>query len=214
MEKQFENIYMKRFFYFNIYIIKGIDGDILIDTGFIFMKKRLKKWLDNFNIKLIILTHIHPDHTWNVAYLKDLYNCEVAIGKKEFNNTNTTNSKASNPLFIIWSMMMKLGLKLFKPQKFSIDYKLNDNEIINKFGLELKIHYLPGHTNGSIGILHKEFLFVGDALVNRGKITIAYQNQNNNMSKKSFNKIFQINPKIIFLGHDKEYLNKKNYKIS
>ena len=39
--KKFDNIYMKKFLYFNIYVIKGIDGDILIDTGFIGMKKGL-----------------------------------------------------------------------------------------------------------------------------------------------------------------------------
>lgn len=39
MEKQIENIYMKRFYYFNVYVIKGKNGDILIDTGFIGIKK-------------------------------------------------------------------------------------------------------------------------------------------------------------------------------
>ena len=66
MERQYGNIYMKRFLYFNVYVIKGINGDILIDTGFIGIKLFLKKWLDKFNIKLIILTHAHIDHIWNV----------------------------------------------------------------------------------------------------------------------------------------------------
>lgn len=42
MEKRYNNIYMKRFIYFNLYVIKGIDGDILIDTGFIGIKRNLK----------------------------------------------------------------------------------------------------------------------------------------------------------------------------
>ena len=79
MKRQYENVYMKRFSYFNVYVIKGKNGDILIDTGFIGMKKSLKKWLDQFNIKLIILTHAHVDHIWNVSYLKKLYNCKVAM---------------------------------------------------------------------------------------------------------------------------------------
>ena len=77
MEYQIENIYVKKFIYFNIYVIRGKNGDILIDTGFIGMKKALKKWLDNFNIKLVILTHAHVDHTWNAAYLKKRYNCQI-----------------------------------------------------------------------------------------------------------------------------------------
>lgn len=39
MKKIYDNIYMKRFNYFNLYIIKGNDGDILIDTDFIGMKR-------------------------------------------------------------------------------------------------------------------------------------------------------------------------------
>ena len=69
-----DNIYMKRIKYFNLYVIKGVDGDILIDTGFIGMKRKIKKYLDKFNIKLIVLTHAHVDHSWNASYLKKLYN--------------------------------------------------------------------------------------------------------------------------------------------
>ena len=43
MEKIYDNIYMKKFIYFNLYIIKGNDGDILIDTGFIGIRRNLKK---------------------------------------------------------------------------------------------------------------------------------------------------------------------------
>ena len=69
MKKIDENIYMKRLNYFNVYVIKGKDGDILIDTGFIGMKRRLQRFLDKFDIKLIILTHAHVDHSWNAKYL-------------------------------------------------------------------------------------------------------------------------------------------------
>ena len=67
MEQQIDNIYIKRFLYFNLYVIKGKNGDILIDTGFIGIKRPLKRWLNQFNIKLVILTHAHVDHTWNAA---------------------------------------------------------------------------------------------------------------------------------------------------
>ena len=50
MKKLNDNIYMKRLNYFNVYVIKGKDGDILIDTGFIGMKRRLMKFLDKLNI--------------------------------------------------------------------------------------------------------------------------------------------------------------------
>ena len=100
MEKIYDNIHMKRFNYFNLYVIKGYDGDILIDTGFIGIKKDLKKWLDNFNIKLVILTHAHVDHTWNAAYIQKLYNCDIAIATNDLGNIDNSNiqSKPFNKL--------------------------------------------------------------------------------------------------------------------
>lgn len=207
MTYQIDNIYVKRFFYFNLYVIKGIDGDILIDTGFIGMKKKLKRWLDNFNIKLIILTHAHVDHIWNVYYLKKLYNCEVMIGIDDIANLDNSkiDSKASKKKYSQWTKLMNFGMKKFVPKKFDVDMELYNNQILDKFGIKMKIVSLPGHTSGSIGILYKDYLFAGDALVNRGTYPeIAYQNQNNVSAKETYNKIIELKPKIIFVGHDKK----------
>lgn len=217
MEKKIENIYIKRFYYFNLYVIKGVDGDILIDTGFIGMKKSLKKWLDKFNIKLVILTHAHVDHIWNVSYIKNLYNCEVAIGKLDIDNIDNTKiiTYPSKKLYNQWTKLMKWGMQKFIPKKFHVDIELENNQIIKKYGIKLKIINLSGHTNGSIGIIYKNYLFAGDALVNRKKYAeIAYQNQNNTKALKSYRKIIQLKPKMIFLGHDKEItLNKLNKNL-
>lgn len=207
--KIFDNVYMKRFIYFNLYVIKGIDGDILIDTGFIGMKRNLKKWLDKFNIKLVILTHAHADHVWNTLDIKKWYNCEVAIGSLDFDNVgkfiDTIPSKSN---YNLWTKLMHFGMKKFIPKKFDIDILLSDNDKISKYGIELDIISLPGHTNGSIGIKYNNYLFVGDALVNRNKrVEIAYQNQDNDKANSSYERIIKINPKIIFLGHDKEIIN-------
>lgn len=212
MEKRYDNVIMKRFYYFNLYIIKGKKGDILIDTGFICMKKRVKKWLDSFNIKLIIITHVHVDHTWNIKYIKDLYNCEVAIGindKKNIDNSKI-DSIAKSICCQRWTNLMNWGMNKFIPKEYEIDYYLKNNEIINKYGIKLKIISLKGHTTGSIGIKYKDYLFVGDALVNRGsKVSIAFQNQHPIDAVKSIKKILKEKPEIVFVGHDKEITKDK-----
>ena len=214
MEKIIDNIHIKRIGYFNLYLIKGHDGDILIDTGFICMKKTLKKWLDKHNLKLIILTHAHVDHIWNTKYLKDLYHCEVAISKDDYTNIDNRNIK-TKPLtkkLKTWSKIMSFGMKKFIPKTFEIDYLLKDKQLIEKYGISLKIHSLKGHTTGSIGIEYKDYLFVGDALVNRFKVTPAFQNQNTKDAKRSAQKIKHLSKKIIFLGHDKKILKEKLIK--
>ncbi len=215
MEKRYDNIIMKRFYYFNLYVIKGKRGDILIDTGFICMKKRVKKWLHQFNIKLIILTHVHVDHSWNTNYIKELYNCKVAIGTQDKKNIDNSkiNSVAKNKLFNSWTKLMNWGMNKFIPEEYTIDYYLKNNEIISKYGLKLKVISLKGHTTGSIGLKYKDYLFVGDALVNRGpKVSIAYQNQHPYNALKSVNKIIKEKPEIVFVGHDKEITKTKLYK--
>lgn len=212
MEKHFQNIHMKRFLYFNLYVIQGEEGDILIDTGFIGMHKSLKNWLDQFNIKLIILTHAHVDHTWNASYLKKNFHCDIAISKKDIENIDNTkiHSKPSKKLYQKWTKLMNWGMQKFIPEPFDVDILLEDNQIINKYGLKLKIISLAGHTTGSIGILYKNYLFAGDALVYRKRYPeIAFQNQDNTKALKTYRKIMQLNPKMIFIGHDKEIPNIK-----
>ena len=217
MNQQIDNIYVKRFLYFNLYVIKGKHGDILIDTGFIGMRKELKKWLDQFNIKLVILTHAHVDHTWNASYIQKLYNCEIAMSKPDIENIDNShiNSTPSKRCHRTWTRLMNYGMKKFIPQEFKINMFLRDNQIIKRYGINLKIIYLPGHTNGSIGILYKNYLFAGDALVNRKrKPEIAYQNQNNEEAKNTYQKILRISPEIIFVGHDKAITIDKLQKIN
>lgn len=217
MERRYGNIYMKRFIYFNVYVIRGEDGDILIDTGFKFMRRRLRKWLDKFNIKLVILTHAHIDHTWNAAYLKEIYNCPLALSKDDIKNIDNSkiNSKPLNKKFNLWSRLMNYGMRKYKSEPYTVDIELEDNQLINEFDLELKIVSLKGHTDGSIGVLYNGYLFAGDALVYRGKYaTAAYQNQDNENALKSVKKIIELNPKLIFVGHDKMFsvdkINNKN----
>ena len=213
MKKIDENIYMKRLNYFNVYVIKGKDGDILIDTGFIGMKKRLKRYLDKFNIKLIILTHAHVDHAWNASYLKERYNCEILMGKDDLINIDNSNikSKPSMNRYKIWSSLMNKGMNILKQNKFEPDILVDKDTEFNLYGLNFKIINLKGHTNGSIGILYNNKLFAGDSLVNRNRnyVQIAYQNQNNESATNTFKKIIDINPEMIYIGHDKPINNDK-----
>ena len=207
MSNEVGRVYIKRIYYFNLYVIKGIDGDILIDTGFILMKKKIKKWLDQFNIKLILLTHAHVDHIWNVAYIKELYNCEVALSNLDIANIDNSiiNSKPSNKRHKSFTRLMNYGMKKFVSKDFDINYLLNDNDVIDKYGLNIKVVSLPGHTSGSVGFLYNNNLFCGDALVNRKRhVEIAYQNQDNYLAKCSALKLMEIKPDFIYVGHDRK----------
>ena len=207
MNRQIGSIYKKRIYYFNLYVIKGEDGDILNDTGFLCMKKKIKKWLDKFNIKLILLTHAHVDHVWNVSYIKKLYNCKVAISDLDVKNIDNSiiKSKPSNKYHKSFTKLMNYGMRKFVSPYFKIDYVLHDNDLIDKFGLKIKVVSLPGHTDGSVGYLYDDNIFCGDVLVNRKHyVEIAYQNQDNNLARESVLKLLDLKPKNIYIGHDRK----------
>lgn len=205
MRKIKDNIFWKRFGYFNVYVIKGPNGDVLIDTGFLIMRKRLCAWLDKFNIKLIILTHAHIDHIWNAKYIKDRYGCQIAMGEEDIENIDNSKIKSHpvNYRYKYRTKLMNWGMRHFKPDVFDVDIKVKDQDEIDLNGLDIKFITLKGHTNGSIGVLYKDVLFAGDALVNRKlRAEIAYQNQNNEESINSAKKIIKFNPQLILIGHE------------
>ena len=69
-----------RFVY--VYLIYG-DGITVIDTGFNGTEKLITGYIrstgrDPSEIRLIILTHAHPDHTGSAKALRDLTGCTIA----------------------------------------------------------------------------------------------------------------------------------------
>ena len=129
-----------------------------------------------------------------------------AIGSYDVCNIGKyIKSSPSKKRYKTWTKLMHFGMKKFIQKKFDVDYVFNDGDVFEKYGIKLEIVHLPGHTNGSIGILYDKYLFCGDALVNRKrKVEIAYQNEDNIAAEKSILKIMDIKPEIIFVGHDRE----------
>jgi len=203
--KKIDNIIYDNLDYFKAYLIKGEDGDILIDTGFSSSRNKLKRLLDKNNVKLIILTHAHLDHIWNVKYFKERYGCQVAISKDDLENLDNSiiNSVPVNRYYNFSATFANYFMKRLKCEVFAPDLLLEDNQLLNLYGLNLKIINLKGHTKGSIGILYKDYIFVGDALVNRKLyVELPYQMQNKADSLASVKKIIKLKPKLIFIGHE------------
>ena len=202
------NIIKYKFNFFKIFLIKGINGDILIDTGFLTTRNKVKKICEKNNVKLIILTHAHIDHVFNAAYLKRKFKCKIAIGINDLKNLDNSiiNSVPVNNKYKYRTKLMNFFMKHIQKEDFKPDILLHNNEELNRYGISLKIIDLPGHTNGSIGIMYNNNLFVGDALVNRKKyIELSYQMQNRQLAFESALKIVDLNPQTIYIGHEKNF---------
>ena len=111
---------------------------VMIDPGgdALGLLSKIKK-LD-LNIKYIILTHGHYDHTGAINEIKEKTNAPIAIHK--------------------------LDKKILEDENKSADMYLKDGDELYIGSIKLKIIHTPGHSPGGISILMDGAIFTGDTL--------------------------------------------------
>ena len=155
----------------NCYLLMTENGYVLIDTGRKSKRKKLEQELlrggcKPGNLDLIILTHGDFDHTGNCAYLREKYHTKIAMHQHDIgmveNGDMFWNRQTGN------RVIKKLINLTFNIRRFKPDFELVEQSDLSKYGLNVKVLYLPGHSKGSIGILTSDKnLFCGDLFTNR-----------------------------------------------
>ena len=104
------------------------------------------------DIKTIVLTHGHIDHTAALKEVKEATGASVALHKDEV--------KILNNKFV----SIFLGMRHGAPP--AADKLLEDGDVISVAGMEFRVIHTPGHTPGGICLLGEGVLFSGDTLFN------------------------------------------------
>ncbi|MCD6162223.1 MAG: MBL fold metallo-hydrolase [candidate division Zixibacteria bacterium] len=135
----------------NCYLVRGNNKAIIIDPGDEFF--RIEKLINKYNaeVEKIILTHGHIDHIGAVSQVKNITNALVMIHPDDAGML--TDAKAN--------------LSAYHDTEFTIDAAdefINDGDIIEIGGIQLKTLHTPGHTPGGISLLTDGIVFTGDAL--------------------------------------------------
>lgn len=145
----------------NIGIYKLNENDIvLIDSGLdeSVGKKVLKIVQENnWNIKIIINTHSHADHTGGNNFIQSRTNCRIYASKIE---CDITNHPVLEPIYLYGAYPFKeLRNKFFEAKPSDCE------EIINIDGIEY--FTLKGHSFDMIGIKTSDNVyFIGDSIFN------------------------------------------------
>jgi hydroxyacylglutathione hydrolase len=154
-------------------LITGI-GFILIDTGFSWQRSRLRKALKNAgckpgDLKLVVITHADFDHTGNCAWLQNKYLSPIAIHMAEsavVERGKMMLSRKNRRGFFYGALLYLLGLFIFC--RFKPDVHINEGDELSRYGLDAAIVHIPGHSQGSIGVLTSDgSFFCGDLLENK-----------------------------------------------
>jgi hydroxyacylglutathione hydrolase len=125
----------------------------LIDPGDEAARIALAVEQTHLEIGWIIITHTHIDHVGGVAALVDEYACPVLM-----------HAEAEPMLGQLPTQAMMMGLRFGKVP--AVDRHIEDDEVLEVGGLELKALYTPGHAPGHLAFyLESEGLVLsGDAL--------------------------------------------------
>ncbi len=139
---------------------------VLIDTGLAGELPRLHRTLEEIgltwpDIKAILLTHGHLDHTGNLARLKERTGAAVFAHPLEQSHIDGTFPYRGPSR--LCGFLEAAGRTLFGYRGVSIDQALVPDAEVPYWG-GLRVIHLPGHTDGHCGFYSRRFnlLFSGD----------------------------------------------------
>lgn len=148
----------------------------------------------HLNIKYIILTHCHIDHTF--------YTDEIA---EEFSSAKTVCHKADALAF--GDVQKNVSVLLGTPKKINEpEIKVSDGDTLAVGGKILRFINTPGHTEGGLCIYIEddEIMFTGDTLFCNG-FGRTDLGGNPQKLKESITKLYEMSPNIKILpGHGEE----------
>lgn len=134
----------------NAYFLVGEGNNaVLIDGGenYNLIKKTEEKY--GFKVKALLLTHAHFDHCGNAEKLRR-DGATVYISEKDGIKLAAGDT---------------LGDRFGRTVEPVTDYKnVYDGEILELFGIKIKVIATPGHTDGSVTFAVDNMLFTGDTL--------------------------------------------------
>lgn len=193
----------------NCYLLTGSEGSILADAGNPSDVSRIYGRVKDKNVRLILLTHGHPDHIGAASGLARLLHVPIAMSREDAILLEAPAvRKLQGHTFFGWILALTSNWSLRRKAdiRFLPDIWLEDGQDLMEYGVEARIVSLPGHTKGSVGVLtgEKDFI-VGDALFHIIRPTTALLYENREQMEKSAGIILQSGARFLYAGHGRPY---------
>lgn len=141
----------------NCYLIacERTNDAIIVDPGFddIAEAEKISKIIktNGLNLKMVVNTHGHPDHTCGNGIIKEWFKVPILIHKLDAYMLGDIGKRMA-------------GLLGFKKSSPSADKLLSDGDLLSFGKIVLRVMHTPGHTHGGISLLGEHEIFTGDTL--------------------------------------------------
>jgi glyoxylase-like metal-dependent hydrolase (beta-lactamase superfamily II) len=149
----------------NIYLLETDDGLLMVDTSWL---PHVQTILDGVkalghrteDVKTILLTHAHPDHTGGAAGLAQLTRAVVAVHEADAPVITGQRRLRLPPRPLRTYLIHKLGesqgvtyptdVALWQPSPVKVNRLLRDGDMLGKW----QVIHSPGHTPGNVSLYH------------------------------------------------------------
>jgi glyoxylase-like metal-dependent hydrolase (beta-lactamase superfamily II) len=188
-----------------------LDGACRADIPYIerFITQELNKPFDS--LKVVVVTHMHPDHAGAAHKLRDLVGCKVVSADRErqwYQGVDGALMHLTDLLLARWvaKRLNRSKQPLWYARFLSPDYTLVDGQVIPLFE-DWQVLETPGHTDRDLSLYHQQTdtLYVADLMVEVKKQLISpFPVFHPNKYRKSVTKVFEMKPKRLLVAHGGE----------
>jgi len=158
------------------YVVEGKHSMAMIDCGMSpvpgsIIRNMLSDGLDPARLRYLLLTHAHPDHAGGCSYLKKEFGTEIICSGYE------GRVLEMGPACFFNLPAEQEGLEQWYNMPVCVpDGIIEDNDIVDLGGIEIKAVLTPGHSPGSTCYLAciggSNMLFSGDTVFYKGFISV------------------------------------------
>jgi len=201
----------------NIFLLEYESGMLLFDTGVLGDTERIVEYCTGTlnrpvtDIKLIVVSHIHPDHAGGAGKLRKKYGIPVAAHQDIDTWYRGIAGSIQHALDcylvqIVAKRYRDSVKRVFFRKKINPDIILNNNDVL-PFYPEWRVIHAPGHTLHHIVLYHEVegILFLPDLIVEvKGQYQLPIPVFFKGVMKSSYEKLSKLDIRRILLPHGNE----------
>jgi glyoxylase-like metal-dependent hydrolase (beta-lactamase superfamily II) len=192
----------------NVFLVRDGNEGALVDSGFSddeSYKARIE-WLRGVNVRYIILTHHHYDHSSGAHRLREATGAQVVVHRAEEKLLLTPESETGDMDIPEDQKEAREQAKKWRAEaaKAVPDVRVEDGDVLEVGSLRLRCVHTPGHTDGHLCLLleGEGVLFAGDNVLGVGTAAIPPP-PHGDMAEyiRSLRKMQALDAKLMCTGH-------------